>query len=48
MPCGLLSLWHKWVPKAEKRFLKSKARPVRKADNLTTIYEPIIYTLWDH
>jgi hypothetical protein len=23
------------------------ALPARKADNLTTIYEPIVYTVWD-
>jgi hypothetical protein len=28
-------------------FLGSKVRRVRKADNLTAIYEPIVYTLWD-
>jgi hypothetical protein len=28
-------------------FLDSRARPVRKADNLTAIFQPIIYTMWD-
>jgi hypothetical protein len=28
-------------------FLESKVRRVRKADNLTTIYEPIVYSMWD-
>jgi hypothetical protein len=28
-------------------FLGSKVRRVRKADNLTAIYEPIVYTMWD-
>jgi hypothetical protein len=28
-------------------FLGSKVRPVRGADNLTTIYEPIVWTMWD-
>jgi hypothetical protein len=28
-------------------FLRSRARPVRKADNLTAICEPIVYTMWD-
>jgi hypothetical protein len=28
-------------------FLGSKARPVRVTDNLTAIYEPIAYTMWD-
>jgi hypothetical protein len=28
-------------------FLESRARPVRKADNLTAIGEPIVYTMWD-
>jgi hypothetical protein len=28
-------------------FLGSKARPVRRADNLTAVCEPIVYTMWD-
>jgi hypothetical protein len=28
-------------------FLGSKARLVRRADNLTAIYEPIVWTVWD-
>jgi hypothetical protein len=28
-------------------FLGSKVRRVSKADNLTDIYEPIVYTMWD-
>jgi hypothetical protein len=28
-------------------FLGSDVRLVRKADNLTAIYEPIVYTVWD-
>jgi hypothetical protein len=28
-------------------FLGSKARPVRSADNLSAICEPIVYTMWD-
>jgi hypothetical protein len=28
-------------------FLESKVRPVRRADNLTAIYEPIVQTMWD-
>jgi hypothetical protein len=28
-------------------FLGSKVRPVRGAENLTAIYEPIAYTVWD-
>jgi hypothetical protein len=28
-------------------FLESKVRPVRKADNLAAIYEPIVQTMWD-
>jgi hypothetical protein len=31
----------------KKMFLGSKVLPVRGADNLTAIYEPIVYTLWD-
>jgi hypothetical protein len=46
-PWGLLSLWQKWVPEAEKViFLGSRARPVHKADNLTTICEPIANTIF--
>jgi hypothetical protein len=29
-------------------FLGCKMRPVGGADNLTAIYEPIVYTIWDH
>jgi hypothetical protein len=28
-------------------FLGSKVRQVRRADNLTAICEPIVYTMWD-
>jgi hypothetical protein len=28
-------------------FLKSGVRPVREADNLTAICEPIVWTMWD-
>jgi hypothetical protein len=28
-------------------FLGSKVRPVRGADNLTAIYEQIVWTMWD-
>jgi hypothetical protein len=28
-------------------FLESSARPVHRADNLTTTCEPIIYTMWE-
>jgi hypothetical protein len=28
-------------------FLESKVQPVRKADNLTAICEPIVWTMWD-
>jgi hypothetical protein len=28
-------------------FLGSKLRGVREADNLTAIYDPIVYTMWD-
>jgi hypothetical protein len=28
-------------------FLESKARLMCGADNLTAIYEPIVYTMWD-
>jgi hypothetical protein len=28
-------------------FVGSKVRRVRKANNLTAIYEPIVYTMWD-
>jgi hypothetical protein len=28
-------------------FLGNKAQPVRRADNLTAIREPFVYTMWD-
>jgi hypothetical protein len=28
-------------------FLGSRVRPVHRADNLTAIREPIVYTMWD-
>jgi hypothetical protein len=28
-------------------FLGVKGRPVRKADNLTAVYEPIVYKIWE-
>jgi hypothetical protein len=28
-------------------FLGSRMRPARRADNLTAICEPIVYTMWD-
>jgi hypothetical protein len=28
-------------------FLGSSARPMREADNLTALCEPIIYTMWN-
>jgi hypothetical protein len=28
-------------------FLGSEVRLVREADNLTAIYEPIVWTMWD-
>jgi hypothetical protein len=28
-------------------FVGSKVRRVRKADNVTAIYEPIVYAMWD-
>jgi hypothetical protein len=28
-------------------FLGDRVRPVRKADNLTAICEPIVWTMWD-
>jgi hypothetical protein len=31
----------------KKKFLGSKVRLVRGADNVTAIYEPIVYTTWD-
>jgi hypothetical protein len=33
--------------KKKRVFLESRARPVRMADNLTAICEPIVYTVWD-
>jgi hypothetical protein len=34
----------KWV---RRIFLGGNGRPVRKADNLTAICEPIIYKIWE-
>jgi hypothetical protein len=31
----------------EKMFLASRERLVRGADNLSAIYEPIVWTMWD-
>jgi hypothetical protein len=31
----------------KKMFLGSNVRRVRKADNLTAIYEPTVYTMWN-
>jgi hypothetical protein len=28
-------------------FLGSRVRPVHRADNLTAICEPFVYTMWD-
>jgi hypothetical protein len=28
-------------------FLGNKVRLARRADNLSAIYEPIVYTMWD-
>jgi hypothetical protein len=42
-PWGRLSLYEKWVPGI---FLGVKGRPACKADKLTTICEPIIWTKW--
>jgi hypothetical protein len=39
MDLGRLSQYQKWVPGI---FLGGKARPARKADNLTAICEPIV------
>jgi hypothetical protein len=36
---GRSSAWHKWVPGI---FLRTKARPERKTDNLISIREPIV------
>jgi hypothetical protein len=41
---GQLSLWQKWVPGI---FLGVKVWLVRKADNLTAIYEPIVKKIWE-
>jgi hypothetical protein len=32
---------------SRKMFLGSRARPVRRTDDLTIIYDPIVYTMWD-
>jgi hypothetical protein len=39
---SLHSVWQKWVPETKIILLGSKVRLVRGADNLTTIYEPIV------
>jgi hypothetical protein len=39
LPRSLLNLWQKWVP---EDISGGKARPVRKVDNLTAIYDPIV------
>jgi hypothetical protein len=43
-PWGLLSFQQKCVPETLNKimFVGSKVRPVRGADNLTAIYEPIV------
>jgi hypothetical protein len=48
-PWGLLSLQQKWILETLKKINVSgcKVRPVRGADNLTTIYEPNVYTMCD-
>jgi hypothetical protein len=48
-PWGLLSLKTEMNTRNVKiiMFLGSKVRRVRKADNLTAICEPIVYTMWD-
>jgi hypothetical protein len=33
--------------KKKAMFLGSNVRPVRGADNLAAIYEPIVWTMWD-
>jgi hypothetical protein len=33
--------------KGKIMFLGSKVQPVRGADNLTAIYEPVAYLMWD-
>jgi hypothetical protein len=40
-PCGWLSFYEKWVPRI---FLGGKGRPALKADNLTAICEPTVYS----
>jgi hypothetical protein len=30
-----------------RNVLVGKGRPARKADNLTTIYKPIVYKMWE-
>jgi hypothetical protein len=38
--------WASNINKYQEMFLKSKARPSRKADNLAAIYGPIVYKMW--
>jgi hypothetical protein len=52
LPRQSVHRWRKvaslWVPVTElKLFLRNRAKPVHKAHNLTAIYEPIVYKIWD-
>jgi hypothetical protein len=45
---GVYSASNRYEYQKQKRmFLGSRARPVRRADNLTAIWEPTVYTMWD-
>jgi hypothetical protein len=40
---GIYSASNKCIPEEEiKQFLRSRARPMREANNLTVVYEPIV------
>jgi hypothetical protein len=40
---NLLSIKQRLVPVTEKKFLSSRARPLREVDNLSAICEPIVW-----
>jgi hypothetical protein len=39
--------WYSAPQSLVSHIFEGKARPAHKADNLTAVYEPIVYTLWD-
>jgi hypothetical protein len=47
LPASLGPGFHSASNRNEYQKLKVKARPVRGADRLTAICEPIVYIMWD-